>query len=170
MSKELSDFISSKNIVMDLNAKTKDEAIKQLSLILKKNGNVSDSDAFYKDVLKRESMTTTGIGNNIAIPHGKSSFVTDTTMLFAKNKVPLEWNSLDGSKVNIIFLMAVSPDAIGNASSSINEVIEDAELSLVFKHTFFMYSMQQHNDFKWCPTEKKTANRSNNNTLLFSHN
>ncbi|CAJ1180812.1 PTS system mannose-specific EIIBCA component [Companilactobacillus paralimentarius] len=115
MSKELSDFISSKNIVMDLNAKTKDEAIKQLSLILKKNGNVSDSDAFYKDVLKRESMTTTGIGNNIAIPHGKSSFVTDTTMLFAKNKVPLEWNSLDGSKVNIIFLMAVSPDAIGNA-------------------------------------------------------
>ena len=76
---------------------------------------MSDSDAFYKDVLKRESMTTTGIGNNIAIPHGKSSFVTDTTMLFAKNRVPLEWNSLDGSKVNIIFLMAVSPDAIGNA-------------------------------------------------------
>lgn len=115
MSKELSDFISSKNIVMDLNARTKDEAIKQLSLILKKNGNVSDSNSFYKDVLKRESMTTTGIGNNIAIPHGKSSSVTDTTMLFAKNKVPLEWNSLDGSKVNIIFLMAVSPDAIGNA-------------------------------------------------------
>ncbi|GAQ01098.1 PTS system fructose/mannitol-specific IIA component [Companilactobacillus farciminis] len=115
MSEELSDFISEKNVVMDLDAKTQDDAIKQLSEILKENGNVSDADDFYKDVLKRESMTTTGIGNNIAIPHGKSDAVTDTTMLFAKNKTPLEWNSLDGSKVNIIFLMAVSPDAIGNA-------------------------------------------------------
>lgn len=115
MSEKLSDFISEKNIVMDLDASSQDDAIKQLAEVLKKNGNVSDAEAFYEDVLKRESMTTTGIGNNMAIPHGKSDAVTDTTMLFAKNKTPLEWNSLDGSKVNIIFLMAVSPDAIGNA-------------------------------------------------------
>ena len=114
MSEELSDFISKKNIVMDLDASTQDDALKQLSLILKKNGNVSDAEVFYEDVVRRESITTTGIGNNIAIPHGKSSAVTDTTMLFAKNKIPLEWNSLDEQKVNIIFLMAVSPDAIGN--------------------------------------------------------
>lgn len=114
MSEELSDFISEKNIVMNLDAKSQDDAIKQLSNVLKENGNILDAEEFYQDVLKRESMTTTGIGNNIAIPHGKSSAVTDTTMLFAKNKTPLEWNSLDGSKVNIIFLMAVSPNAIGN--------------------------------------------------------
>jgi len=115
MNNELSDFISEKNIVMDLDATSQDDALEQLSKVLEKNGNVSDAEDFYKDVLHRESLTTTGIGNNIAIPHGKSKAVTDTTMLFAKNKTPLEWNSLDGSKVNIIFLMAVSPDAIGNA-------------------------------------------------------
>ena len=115
MSEELSNFISEKNIVMDLDAHSQDEAIEQLAEILKKNGNISSKDGFYKDVLKRESMTTTGIGKNIAIPHGKSEAVTDTTMMFAKNKTPLEWNSLDGSKVNIIFLMAVSPATQGNA-------------------------------------------------------
>lgn len=112
---KLSSFISEKNIVMNLDASSREDALEQLSKILQSNGNVSDADAFYKDVLKRESMTTTGIGNNMAIPHGKSDAVTDTTMLFAKNKTPLEWNSLDGSKVNIIFLMAVSPDTVGNA-------------------------------------------------------
>ena len=115
MVERLSSFISEKNIVMNLDASSREDALEQLSKILQSNGNVSDADAFYKDVLKRESMTTTGIGNNMAIPHGKSDAVTDTTMLFAKNKTPLEWNSLDGSKVNIIFLMAVSPDTVGNA-------------------------------------------------------
>ncbi|GAB5051818.1 PTS sugar transporter subunit IIA [Pediococcus ethanolidurans] len=115
MSSKLSDFISEKNIVMDLHAKTRDEAIHQLALILQQNGSVSDADDFYHDVLHRESLTTTGIGNNIAIPHGKSTSVIQSTMLFAKNSEPLAWHSLDGSEVNIIFLMAVSPESKGDA-------------------------------------------------------
>lgn len=114
MSNKLSDFISEKNIVMDLHAKSRDEAIQQLALILQRNRSVSDADDFYHDVLYRESLTTTGIGNNIAIPHGKSTSVIQSTMLFAKNSEALEWNSLDGSKVNIIFLMAVSPGTQGD--------------------------------------------------------
>ncbi len=99
---------------MNLHARTRDEAIKDLSFILQKNGSVSDSDDFYKDVLKRESMTTTGIGKNIAIPHGQSKSVISSTMLFARNDQKLEWNSLDGSKVDIIFLMAIPPDDQGD--------------------------------------------------------
>ena len=57
-------------------------------------------------MLERESQITTGIGNNIAIPHGKSSTVNVASLMFAKTTKPLEWNSLDGSKVSIIFLMA----------------------------------------------------------------
>lgn len=114
MSEQLSDFISDKNIVMNLHAKTREEAIKKLAVILQKNGNVSDSEDFYADVLKREGMTTTGIGKNIAIPHGQSKSVISSTMIFAKNDQELEWNSLDGSKVNIIFLMAIPPDDQGD--------------------------------------------------------
>lgn len=109
-----SKFLTENNIVIGLKAKTQTEAISQLAQVLEKNGNISDAEAFTKDVLKREGMTTTGIGNNIAIPHGKSSSVTHASLVFAKNDYPIEWNSLDGSKVNIIFLMAVSSGDAGN--------------------------------------------------------
>lgn len=115
MSEKLSGFISANNVVLDLDAKDREDAIRQLAEILQKNGNVSNAAAFCQDVLEREAMTTTGIGNNIAIPHGKSAAVTETTMMFAKTTTPLEWQSLDGSKVNIIFLMAVAPQAKENA-------------------------------------------------------
>ncbi|MGG3984890.1 fructose PTS transporter subunit IIA [Heyndrickxia faecalis] len=106
-------FLTKKNIVIDLDAHSKEDAIRKLSKVLEKNGNVTDSDMFVKDVLERERLTTTGIGKNIAIPHGKSSAVKDTTLIFAKNKQFLDWNSLDGSKVNMIFLMAVNTNDAG---------------------------------------------------------
>ena len=100
------DFISKDNIVIGLNASSKEDAITQLAKIMEKNEIVSDAKKFRDDVLERESQTTTGIGNNIAIPHGKSSTVNVASLMFAKTTKPLEWNSLDGSKVSIIFLMA----------------------------------------------------------------
>lgn len=112
MSEEQS-FISEKNIVIDLDASTKEEAILQMSQVLEKNGDIKDADQFYQDVLERESLTTTGIGNNIAIPHGKSAAVINSTVIFAKNKQLLKWNSLDGKPVNIIFLMAVGEGEAG---------------------------------------------------------
>lgn len=107
MSDQSKRFLSEKNIVIGLEAESKEEAIGKLAEIMENNGTVTDAAAFKKDVLYRESLTTTGIGNNIAIPHGKSEAVVQASLVFAKTKEPLEWNSLDGSKVSIIFLMAV---------------------------------------------------------------
>lgn len=106
-------FLTKDNVVLDLDAKNQKNAISQLSNVLYKNGILNDPKQFTEDVLKREQMTTTGIGKNMAIPHGKSPTVKVPSMVFAKNKTPLDWNSLDGSKVNMIFLMAVTtkPDS-----------------------------------------------------------
>lgn len=108
-----SDFISEKNIVIGLHASSKEDAINKLAQIMEKNKIVKNANKFSRDVLDRESQTTTGIGNNIAIPHGKSSTVNFTSLIFAKTIEPLEWNSLDGSKVSIIFLMAASEKDTG---------------------------------------------------------
>ncbi|MDF2911144.1 MAG: manP [Sporolactobacillus laevolacticus] len=110
----LVNLIDKQNIVMNLDVRTREEAIKSLSVKLHDNGFISDTDRFYQDVLQRESYTTTGIGNGIAIPHGKSKFVNETTVIFANTEHEIEWNSLDGSKVKIIFLMAVAPENQGN--------------------------------------------------------
>lgn len=107
MSDQSKRFLSEKNIVIGLEAESKEEAIGKLAEIMENNGTVTNAATFKKDVLYRESLTTTGIGNNIAIPHGKSEAVAQASLVFAKTKEPLEWDSLDGSKVSIIFLMAV---------------------------------------------------------------
>ena len=62
---------------MDLNlvAKSKKEALEKLTELLYNSGKLSDKDAFLKDVLDRESVSTTGIGNGIASPHGMSPSV-----------------------------------------------------------------------------------------------
>lgn len=106
-------FLSENNIVLDLAATSQAEAIGALAKVLEQNGNISDATTFTTDVLNREAMTTTGIGHNIAIPHGKSDSVKQASLVFAKNKYPLEWHALDGSPVNIIFLMAVSAGDAG---------------------------------------------------------
>ncbi|GBG94074.1 fructose-specific PTS system IIA component [Ligilactobacillus salitolerans] len=104
---ETQDFINEKNIIIGLDATDKEDAIFKMSQVLEKNGDICDAKKFYQDVLYRESLTTTGIGNNIAIPHGKSDTVMQPSLIFAKSKRPLQWNSLDGQPVEIIFLMAV---------------------------------------------------------------
>ncbi|MDN2453525.1 fructose PTS transporter subunit IIA [Lactobacillus sp. UCMA15818] len=114
MNDNISEFISEKNIVLNLRALNQSDAIQKLAVILKENGYVDDAVAFQRDVLEREKASTTGIGNELAIPHGKSAHVIQTTMMFARNEEGIEWNSLDGSKVKNIFLMAVSPEDKGN--------------------------------------------------------
>ncbi|KRM95049.1 PTS system mannose-specific transporter subunit IIBCA [Liquorilactobacillus aquaticus DSM 21051] len=108
MNENISEFISEKNIVLNLGASSQLDAIQKLARVLEKNGYIDNVLDFQKDVLEREKASTTGIGNEMAIPHSKSEHVRQTTMLLAKNDVGLEWNSLDGSSVKCIFLMAVS--------------------------------------------------------------
>lgn len=61
-----------------------------------------------KDVLGREEVSTTGIGNGIAIPHGKSANVSETSVAVAKLKNEVEWQSVDDKPVKFIVLLAVN--------------------------------------------------------------
>jgi len=95
--------------IMDLQmeAKDKDEALRKLVDLLEKAGAIESCEGFLKDVMERESEGPTGIGNYIAIPHGKSKYVKQTSVALAKLKEPISWETLDGKPVKIIFLFAV---------------------------------------------------------------
>ncbi|KAF1300855.1 PTS sugar transporter subunit IIA [Enterococcus sp. JM9B] len=103
----LKEFITARNIIMDFNASSKKEAIEKLAILLFENGDLIDKNEFIQAVFERESYTTTGIGNHLAIPHGKGSTVKKATLIFAKAQQPINWGSLDGEPVDIIFLMAI---------------------------------------------------------------
>lgn len=98
--------------IIDLNTKAnnKDEVLTHLAKKLKEAGYIDDVDAFKKDIYLRESEGTTGIGNYIAIPHGKSDSVTQVGIAIAKLDHEIEWETLDGKGVKLVFLFAVSND------------------------------------------------------------
>lgn len=71
---------------------------------------IGDVDEFVKDIYLRESEGVTGIGNFVAIPHGKSDSVTQVGIAIGKLNNEIEWETLDGQGVKLIFLFAVSND------------------------------------------------------------
>ena len=95
------------NILLDSNVKTKNEALAELCELLEKNGFVDDKDIFYKDVLNRERIGPTGMENGIAIPHGVSLSAKKEAIAVLRTKNDLEWESMDGNPIHLIFLLVV---------------------------------------------------------------
>ena len=104
----VSDVLKSDRITLHLKSDTKESALRELTELLYKSGALTDKDAFLNDVLTRESISTTGIGNGIAIPHGKSANVLETTVAIGRCEKQLEWESVDDKPVNFIVLLAVN--------------------------------------------------------------
>lgn len=107
---DLAGVICSDNIKLEMDATTKDEAIRELTQMLFSTGKIADMDGFIEDVYYRESLGVTGFGNGIAIPHGKSKLVNRTSLAIGRTKEPIEWESLDDQPVNFIILFAVTDE------------------------------------------------------------
>lgn len=95
------------NINLHADATTRKEALYEMSTMLEQHGVVSDKEAFYQAVLDREAIGPTGMENGIAIPHGESDVVKDAAIAVFKTTHSLEWESLDGQPINLIFLLVV---------------------------------------------------------------
>ena len=99
------DYLRDDRMIFDLKARNKKEAIKKISVFLKKADEMIDFDVFLKDVFEREELKTTGIGKGVAIPHARTDAVKDFVMVFAKSPEGVKFNSLDGKPVKLIFLV-----------------------------------------------------------------
>ncbi|WP_262265266.1 PTS sugar transporter subunit IIA [Listeria sp. Marseille-Q6474] len=104
---DISKVISPALVNLELQATTKLEVIEELTDLLVETGAVVDKKAFIADVLYREEEGKTGLGEGVAIPHGKSASVINTSIAVGRTKKPVEWESLDDKPVNIIILFAV---------------------------------------------------------------
>lgn len=102
-----SEVLSENVINLGLLATTKEEVIDELSQLLFKHGKIDSVEDFAEDILLREQEGVTGLGKGIAIPHGKSESVIQTSIAMGRTQVPIAWESLDDQPVNIIILFAV---------------------------------------------------------------
>jgi fructose PTS system EIIA component len=106
--------LSNSLIILDLKNSDRDAAIIELSGCLKKSEGVIDYDKFLQDVFKRENDITTGIGNNIAIPHARTKMVKDFVIAIGRSNAGVDFHSVDGKPVNIIILMGAPLDKISS--------------------------------------------------------
>ncbi|MCI1903737.1 MAG: fructose PTS transporter subunit IIA [Enterococcaceae bacterium] len=110
---EVNEIIDPRNVRTRLSAQTKDEALKELATTLFNNGYISDIAGFITDIYMREAEGQTGIGNFIAIPHGKSTYVKKIGVAIGVADKEIPWESLDGRGVKGIILFAVGNDNEG---------------------------------------------------------
>lgn len=104
------DVLDERIIDLHTTAKNKDEVLTHLAGKLKEAGYIADVEEFKQDIYQRESEGMTGIGNYIAIPHGKSDSVTQVGIAIAKLDEEITWETLDEKGVRLVFLFAVSND------------------------------------------------------------
>jgi fructose-specific phosphotransferase system IIA component len=109
----LIDILKPENIKVPLESLTKNDAIAELVNLLAKNGDVTDAKKVLDAVLERESTRTTGIGNGLAIPHGKCMGTKNLVMAIGKANTPIDFQAIDGRPVSLIWLLTSPPDQTG---------------------------------------------------------
>lgn len=95
-------------INLEIKAKSKNEVISEMIEMLESDHILNDKEMYKKAIYIREKMSTTGIGFGIAIPHAKTSAVNKPRVAFGLSKEGVDYESEDGEKVNLIFMIAVS--------------------------------------------------------------
>jgi len=107
------DLLHKQGINLNFNPSTKEQCINELVDLMNKTGNLNNKEEYKKAILAREELSTTGIGEGIAIPHGKTSAVKKASLAAAISKNGVDYDSLDGAPAHLFFMIAV-PDNSDN--------------------------------------------------------
>ena len=102
----ITDLLDKNSICLDASPADKTEALNQIVSLMGKSGKINDIEAYRKQVFLREEESTTGIGEGIAIPHGKCDAVTKPGLAAMVVKDGVDFDSLDGEPVTLLFLIA----------------------------------------------------------------
>jgi PTS system fructose-specific IIA component/PTS system nitrogen regulatory IIA component len=113
---KLTEFVVENAIIPDLKASSKDEAIREMVAGLRSAGRIAnDLDSqIVAAILKREELGSTGIGRGVAVPHTKHPSVDSLICTVAISRDGLNFASLDGEDVYILFLLISPPDRPGD--------------------------------------------------------
>ena len=102
----ITDLLDKRSISLNETPKTKSEALDRIIDLMVASGKINDREAYREQVYAREEESTTGIGEGIAIPHGKCDAVTKPGLAAMVVKDGVEFDALDGQPVTLMFLIA----------------------------------------------------------------
>ncbi|MDQ8691671.1 fructose-specific PTS transporter subunit EIIC [Streptococcus sp. IsoGale022] len=108
---KIQDLLRKDVMLLDLQATEKKAVIEEMIQSLVDRGYVTDFETFKEGILAREALTSTGLGDGIAMPHSKNTAVKEATVLFAKSNKGVDYESLDGQPTDLFFMIAVPEGA-----------------------------------------------------------
>ena len=138
------DFLNEKAVSVDLKSHDKNNIIKELTDLLIKSGQLKskDKDSVVKVLLNREALGSTGIGQGVAIPHGKCEYVSELIGAFGVSKNGINFDSLDGEPAYIFFLLLAPIESSGPHLKAL------ARISKLLKDKFFRDSLKNSDSEK----------------------
>ena len=107
------ELLNPKCILTDFKSSNKDEVINELVDLLDGDDRVIDIEEVRKCIFDREKIMSTGVGKGFAIPHGKTNSITDILAAFGRSYKPIEYDSLDGEPVQLVFLLVGKDNLVG---------------------------------------------------------
>lgn len=127
---DLSDLVTQKSIMPALKAASKKQLLQMLSEKAAQITGLTERDVF-DTIMQREKLGSTGVGNGIAIPHGKLKNIKNITGVFARLETPVDFEALDDEPVDLVFML-LAPESAGadhlKALSRIARILREADM------------------------------------------
>ncbi|MHB8578516.1 MAG: PTS sugar transporter subunit IIA [Ignavibacteriaceae bacterium] len=108
------DLLNKNFIISNIKSTEKVDVINEMINLFENDPRVIDLEKVRDAVLEREKIMSTGVGKGFAIPHGKTNAVNDILAAFAKSDKPIEYDSLDGHPVYLVFLLVGKDNLVSN--------------------------------------------------------
>ena len=137
---KLSEILTKKNIIKDLKSFDKESVLEELSNFLKDRGEIPNKKNLLLSLLEREKLGSTGIGENVAIPHAKIRDIDKIITVFARSQIGVEFESLDQKPVNFIYLILAPENSTGRHLKAL------ARISRLFKNPSLRESVLRANE------------------------
>ena len=109
-------------INLELKGKNKKEVIAELVELIAKSQKIKNKKVFFKTMMNREKLGSTGIGGGVAIPHAKSDAVKDFVLVFARQNEGIDFGALDGERTYLFFALASPNDEVGGHLKILSEI------------------------------------------------
>jgi PTS system nitrogen regulatory IIA component len=108
------DLLQDELVIDEIKATDKAGVLHEFAALLKSAGKVTDEDAVVRTLLERESLGSTGIGDGVAIPHGKLGLISDMIVAFGRSTSGIDFQSLDHKPAYLFFLLMTPADKPGD--------------------------------------------------------
>lgn len=125
---KIDDILKKDSIIANLAGTNKEEVLREITDFLQKLSLIKDKETLFNTLMEREKLGSTGIGENVAIPHGKSDELSQIVTVFGRSLKGVDFESLDQKPVHFVYMVIAPSNSTGQHLKAL------ARISRLFKN------------------------------------